>query len=716
MLRRNRPVSDRKGVFDPNDSTRVKHTRLGVWDVYEEKPEPKALSIPGASIIEKHAEVLKSLPYVLRMIKDVTSIPACKLLLPIYFALELAKASMPAVALWYQGQLLEIMQVAIDTRSVNKDRLFYICAARVACTIARRLIEYASERVQTSLMWRIRAWYDAHIFRARARLDLPTYETTALQRQLDEVTPAGYFVPPVAWETLQMMSGFLRAGTQAGSQVWVLYRALRAQRDGLLLAGLTLTSHTLEWLSRVGHLIGRPQVWAATTSNKDYLKLHGWLRAVKDVKHRKELVAGNLAEYAVNEFETASERVGDADADFKNWQFYGATGRNNLSFRSLLQYPLRELPQIVFTLRAVRYPASMPISLASLQMMQETTNSFAYNLFELMHSSQTFASQLAQVRKLYEVAEVPNKVQDGTIPFPEDASQIRSGIALEFRNVSFRYPGSENYALRNISFSIRPGQLCIIVGANGSGKSTILKLIVRLYDPEEGQILLNGLDIRTLRLKDLRQAISVLFQDYTHFPLSIRDNIAIGDPSAAADDEHVRLAARLGGAEEFIEKLPEGFDTYLERPVQDYYTGLPEGTTTLFGRKVDYSALRAFGGMKPTASSVLSGGQMQRLAVARTFMRSVVPEDAKVGLLLFDEPSASLDPVAEHDLFNRLRELRGNKTMLFSSHRFGNLTRHADLILYMNDSVILETGTHEELLKQDGGYANIWKLQAQAFI
>ena len=221
----------------------------------------------------------------------------------------------------------------------------------------------------------------------------------------------------------------------------------------------------------------------------------------------------------------------------------------------------------------------------------------------------------------------------------------------------------------------------VIVGANGSGKSTILKLVVRLYDPDDGQILLDGHDIRTLRMYDLRQAVSVLFQDYTHFPLSvrlflsfllrslpnftrsslptgriavqIRDNIAIGDPSAAGDDDHVRLAARLGGAEAFIEKLPEGFDTYLDRPVRAHFAGLPEGTKTLFGRTVDHKGMRRAVGDKPTTTT-LSGGQMQRLAVARTFMRSLptdLKEDTRVGLLLFDEPSASLDPTAEHGTF-----------------------------------------------------------------
>ena len=146
-----------------------------------------------------------------------------------------------------------------------------------------------------------------------------------------------------------------------------------------------------------------------------------------------------------------------------------------------------------------------------------------------------------------------------------------------------------------------------------------------------------------------------------------------------------------------IARLPDGLDTYLERPVRDLYSGIPDGTTTLFGRKVEHGRLRSFMGT-PTDHG-LSGGQMQRLAVARTFMRSLSTERG-VGLLLFDEPSASLDPTAEHgaispqyasvsfvlkgrllDLFSRLRELRGNKTMIFSTHRFGNLTRHADLIL-----------------------------------
>lgn len=176
----------------------------------------------------------------------------------------------------------------------------------------------------------------------------------------------------------------------------------------------------------------------------------------------------------------------------------------------------------------------------------------------------------------------------------------------------------------------------MIVGVNGSGKSTILKLLTRIYDPSDGVILVDGKDIKSLRLEDLRRAISVLFQDYTHFPLSvrqialgfeivfiegrlvaikIRENIGIGNPDEPYDDDKIEHAAKLGGAYDFIEKLPEGLDTYLDRPVPDHYSGLPEGTQMLFGRKVDHSRVRRMGGMSAAESSGLSGGQMQRLAL-----------------------------------------------------------------------------------------------------
>lgn len=250
----------------------------------------------------------------------------------------------------------------------------------------------------------------------------------------------------------------------------------------------------------------------------------------------------------------------------------------------------------------------------------------------------------------------------------------------------------------------------VIVGTNGSGKSTILKLISRIYDPIEGTILIDNRDIKTLKLADLRDAMSILFQDYTHFPVSIHENIALGNPVLANDSDKVREAARLASAEEFIDDLPGRFNTYIRRSGDDHAR-----EPMAYGDPIDSSFTHSSGGHHDTISG-LSGGQMQRLAVSRTFMRSFVSgSDSTVGMMLYDEPSASLDPKAEHDLFETLREWRGEKTLIFSTHRFGNLTRHADLILYLDESV-QEEGTHDELMKKGGYYATNWNLQARPYI
>ncbi|RPD56235.1 P-loop containing nucleoside triphosphate hydrolase protein [Lentinus tigrinus ALCF2SS1-7] len=691
--------------------THIKRSRLGVWDFYEEI-EVDRPRFALAPMLSKLKELVDCFPYLVRMFKDVFSIPGCPPLVLIFAMAHLADAFVPAVTIWFQGQLLSITQTAIETRTVDKERLIRIAAGRLACTVAAFFFDRIMRIVGRPLNAHIRRWWALHCFHAYARLDNATYDKTEVRRQLRDTTD-DYYGQSVIWRTIELVSDIVTLITRSVAQTLVLVQVLRGQPDGPMLAVLTLSAEVLVCVAQMP--IFRPaRIWLAKTVDHDFIKMKGWKDAVRGGWYRKEFVVGNLKEHAYSEFKKASERIGDKDTDWSEWE--DLIDWPLPSIWHAFHQPLAQLPQIIFTLRAAQYPMSIPVSLASLSLVQNAASNFVWSFHTMIYRMRRIEHQLTAVKKVYEVAKIPNVIPDGTIPFPEEASQIRSGVALEFRNVSFKYPDAEKYALRNISFSVEPGQLCVIVGSNGSGKSTILKLATRLYDPEEGEIFFGGHDIRTLKLYDLRQAISVLFQDYTLFPLSIRDNIAMGDPATAHDDDRVRLAARLAGAESFVDKLPDGFNTYLEPPVSTEYSSIPEGQTFFTGRKVNYNGLREAAGVKSTEAAALSGGQMQRLAVARTYMRSVVQEDSEVGLLLFDEPSAALDPAAEHDLFDRLRKLRGNKTMVFSTHRFGNLTKHADLILYMDESGIVESGTHEVLLKRDGEYAKLWKLQAQAFI
>ncbi|KAI0321903.1 HlyB/MsbA family ABC transporter [Amylostereum chailletii] len=713
---RRRRQNRNKGSFDPNDAANIQHHSIGVWDLYVQR-DPKLSWIPQSWKVEEYAELLNDAPYLWRTVQDIS--PTCWQPLVLYGLLTLALSLIPALSLWYSGQLLEIVQIAVEQRTVDKQRLFQIAGGRIACSFAQRILNRIQRKTSTSLNGRIRRYYSVHIFHSMARLDVPTYDDPVIARQLDSVIPSASGRTSIPWSAMVAVFNIASNALNLLSQLAVLTGVLRKQPDGPLLAILTAIKYffSLGW-GRHGGRLTASGVYAATTHDADFLRAEGLKRVASNGVHRKELVAANLAGYLTIEFERLVKRLGSRAGDF--WSLHDEQVHSSVDFLGLTGQVLEELPQIVFTLRAVEYPMSIPVSVASLNLIQHSSTSFLHRVTSLINETENFAERLANLRKLYEARNIKNQVPDGAKPYPENAQSMRHGIALEFRNVSFKYPGAETFALSNVSFKVEPGQLCVIVGVNGSGKSTILKLIARIYDVAAGTILIDGQDIATLRLADLRRATAILFQDYTHFPLSIRDNIALGDPDTAHDTARVVEAARLGGATTIIERLPNGLDTYLERPVRDLYSGLPEGTQTLFGRTVSHAGVRhAMGGGGGGAGGNnmgLSGGQMQRLAVARTFMRSMPGDSEKVGLLLFDEPSASLDPTAEHDLFKRLRELRGDKTMVFSTHRFGNLTRHADLILYMDDSVVVEAGTHEQLLNAEGEYARLWKMQAQAFL
>lgn len=290
-------------------------------------------------------------------------------------------------------------------------------------------------------------------------------------------------------------------------------------------------------------------------------------KIVHDPSLRKELVTGNLSEHITAQFCESSQRLGDDAVNFHDNLNLNRI-HSRLSAVYILQEIMHVLPQIIFTLRIAQKPITALLYLVSLVLMYQVSNSFNSPPFSKSPFRQlsSLAGEFACIRSIYEVDDVRNNVVDGTKPFPEDKQSLRSGISIEFRNVTFQYPGKERHAFQNVSFKIGAGQLCVIVGVNGSGKSTILKLISRIYDPTEGVILIDDQDIKTLRLADLRAAMSILFQDCSHFPVRIRENIRLGNPALASDDDKIREAARLGGAEEFIDDLPDGFDTYLEYP------------------------------------------------------------------------------------------------------------------------------------------------------
>jgi ATP-binding cassette subfamily B protein len=273
---------------------------------------------------------------------------------------------------------------------------------------------------------------------------------------------------------------------------------------------------------------------------------------------------------------------------------------------------------------------------------------------------------------LYELLE-----REPTIHAPEHPAPVRRPFqqGIEFRNVSYRYPGRDALALDDVSFTIEPGQTVALVGRNGAGKSTVVKLLGRLYDPDEGQIFIDGSDVREYDPVELRREFGVMFQDYAAYQVSAGENIGVGNVDRAEDTIAITDAATRAGADDVVAKLPEGYETTLGK----WFEG----------------------------GHQLSGGEWQKIALARAFMR-----DAQI--LILDEPTAALDAQAEHDLFARIKSLTRGKMALYISHRFSTV-RMADRILFLENGRLVEQGTHEELMELVGRYAELFDLQAASY-
>ncbi|KAJ3777278.1 P-loop containing nucleoside triphosphate hydrolase protein [Lentinula raphanica] len=253
-------------------------------------------------------------------------------------------------------------------------------------------------------------------------------------------------------------------------------------------------------------------------------------------------------------------------------------------------------------------------------------------------------------------------------------------------------------------FSIEPGELVVIVGANGSGKSTFVKLLTRLYDVNSGSVIVDGQDIRRYKLADLRKSIATLTQDHLLFDqLSIEENIGLGFPEAMTDKTLINKAAEMGGAQEVLTKLNDGPKTVLDPfSIQYCHARVQEDEDTELAAALKNLRKRV----------EVSGGERQRLVAARTFMRF---NSHEIRFVAVDEPSSALDPEGELQLFNNLREARAGKTMIFVTHRFGHLTKYADKILCMKDGKVAEYGSHTELLATQGEYYKMYNIQAKAF-
>ncbi|MGB7136451.1 MAG: ABC transporter ATP-binding protein [Acidobacteriaceae bacterium] len=393
-------------------------------------------------------------------------------------------------------------------------------------------------------------------------------------------------------------------------------------------------------------------------------RIMDYLRQVGGSKEAaKELKLFNLSEYFTNRFRVLSEGIYEENVALANKKMlWGGL----LSLISTIGYYSAYIFAIYEAL-AGKYPTIGVFTLITVAIQQASSN-----FQQAFSTASGIADQALFLTDLIAFFDIKPTVQNkpNALPLPKP---IRRGF--EFHNVSFAYPGTTRMVLKNFNFSIGPGERIALIGENGQGKTTVVKLITRLYDPTEGRILLDGVDLRDYDMDELHQEMGVIFQDFMRYEMTVRENIGVGRVEIPHSEDDVHTAAEKSLAAEVIRKLPDGYDQMLGRR---------------FVSGVD-----------------LSGGEWQRIALARAYLR-----DAQ--LLILDEPTAALDAKSELEVFERFAELTTGKMALLISHRFSTV-RMADRIVVLAGGRLVEEGTHQQLIALGGQYAEMFEMQAASY-
>jgi ATP-binding cassette subfamily B protein len=599
--------------------------------------------IPGA---------FASLPRVLRLVWSTSPLMTTMLAL-----LSLLQGFTPAASVWITKLVVDGVVRGIQLHSTAP--IWGPVGLQLGVILLSNLLSTLSNIVQQLLQEHVSNHIQLLILEKADTLDLAFFEDPEFYDKLREATDQSTYKP------VSMIS-----------QTFDLFRTLVT-----LISMIVLLAQLAWWLAIIALLVPLPgfissarygwRAYQRMRRQSPERRLMGYLTNLLSVDtYNKEIKLFNLGPLFIARFKQLAHTFYQ-----ENRQIVVARYMTNF-FWSGLSGAANSGIYLYVALRAVMDP--LHVTLGSLTLFTQTATQTGQNFQNLLNGISSMYENNLYVNLLFEFLEYKPRIVSPALSTPIQPESDVKGLEVEFRNVSFTYPGKDpetQAALKNVSFTIKPGESIALVGRNGAGKTTLVKLLTRLYDPDEGEIFIGGCDIKEYDLHDLRKQIGVIFQDYVNYYMTARENIGVGRVTEIENQELVESAAHKSGANTVIEKLPDGYDTMLGKWFKK--------------------------GMQ------LSGGEWQKVALARAFIR-----DARV--LVLDEPTSSLDAQAEYDVFTHFRTLTEGKTAIFISHRFSTV-RLADRIFVLEHGKVRESGSHQELMKLDGRYAELFNLQAEAY-
>ncbi|KAG8892769.1 hypothetical protein FRC00_011570, partial [Tulasnella sp. 408] len=435
---------------------------------------------------------------------------------------------------------IDVLQLekAMLTKNVDQGAFYVAIVLQVVLTVVQWAVSSSQEWARPVIEQRFKYHYNQKLIAVQLKMDLPTSESAEVQAKLKA------------------------AGADGGSRAWSAFNKL-----------VELLGTVLQVTSTSGYVMGsmaqQPGVFYARVTNESYTRMEALYNFATDSQWKLESLANVTGDYVEKEYGRAREEFGDIPDEYP----WGGDARPFSPF-SLARDLLGDSGLLLLAIKMLASPGSVP--LASIAVMEQTTQTLNNMMWSLMSDGPSIGETFMRVRALYEVDQIVNQIQDGMESYPPEGNEGKA-MKVEFRNVCFKYPKSDSKdnVIDGLSFVIPAGSICVIVGENGCGKSSTLKLLTRTYDITEGDILIDDKPIQSYKVKELRDASAIMHQDYLHFKFSIRENIGFGNVALMNDLDAIKEAAKLGGADEFIEKLPLGYDTIMGEEPDSISAGSP---------------------------------------------------------------------------------------------------------------------------------------------